>query len=831
MQNIRSRIRGAAPELGSSIDTIVGKWLAVLLERLKSTKAGFRPKQVNDPVWGTIELLPWEVALLDTPLLQRLRGVKQLGLAHLVFPGACHGRLEHTIGVVGVVENSLRTLQRQIDRWNRENPQKTLPEIEDRDRYAMRLAGLLHDMGHGPFSHAIEPVFEVEAPLVTSANADRASDWRRQIEAVRNELGQIYELNGTPSRSEAIAVMIVLSEAMTTALESDRLFTHKSRPADELQEILVAAIIGAAQGPGTSFLSAVVSSQIDADKLDYLARDAHHAGLEIGFDTDRLLSRMEVLLVREDNLDASLRPLRERAAKSEGGAFHQLGIAASGFGSFEQMLIGRTFLYDRLYHHHKVRAAEAMAQRLMLVAERDRNERLKLEEIFLPVDDETMLRIFAGEVTHPAIKMPSAPSKANSLARGILDRDLLHRAFAFRGRFIASPQGLDNESASANQQTLWRRIVKELDTLHGRYALGEKIFDLACRCAEALANSENTKERGVEWSHHLRSIGPEQIIVDLPLLKAEAIRILARYPDGSLKVPEFSFNPVKWSDAYELQKRTGYVFCPREVVAPISLASKIVFLAEFGASMAKEADGYIKAVASADKAMLSVLTAANIIDECAADHLQDKRRSLIAMRADDLATPKAWLQEDDEFPVRLKAELNRSLIVGLSAEHHAAFSKVLEATWIFVDEWFDSDKVTKELANEAELQERLRQCFKYQRLAVTEGSRTSGGFLDLFVENAITVENKFHDTATKRPETVAKSAGMQGRRYSIALDSQIVIVFSAYRCSPGSLPSKPSCVSAKKIAEHDKNRVEIRISLPFGAPTPSHEKAEAPKTQ
>src|SRR5262249_5010109 len=158
--------------------------------------------------------------------------------------------------------------------------------------------------------------------------------------------------------------MVVMSAAFTSVLASDRLFTERGRPADEVQEVIVAAIIGAVEGPGASHLSALISSQIDADKLDYLARDAYHAGLEIGFDTNRLLARLEVLHVRPDNVDASAMELRARAAQSAGNAFYQIGIAASGFGSFEQMLIGRTFLYDRLYHHHKVRAAEAMAQRL-----------------------------------------------------------------------------------------------------------------------------------------------------------------------------------------------------------------------------------------------------------------------------------------------------------------------------------------------------------------------------------------------------------------------------------------------------------------------------------
>ena len=72
----RKDLQKIAPALVNEVNTLVAGWLPA--ERLRG---GFRPKQVNDPIWGTVELLPWEVALLDTPLLQRMRGVKQLGLA------------------------------------------------------------------------------------------------------------------------------------------------------------------------------------------------------------------------------------------------------------------------------------------------------------------------------------------------------------------------------------------------------------------------------------------------------------------------------------------------------------------------------------------------------------------------------------------------------------------------------------------------------------------------------------------------------------------------------------------------------------------------------
>lgn len=522
--DLRRRLRHNTPALWAEIDALVSDWLEGLIASLGSDHPReFRPKQVNDPVWGTIELLPWEVALLDTPLLQRMRGVRQLGLAQLVFPGAGHSRLEHIIGVIGAIEELLRAVSRQIERWNLDNTSNPLPIVAGKDRYALRLAALFHDIGHGPFSHALEPVLEVSFGLLGAAAAavPGESNWRQDIKTVQNELKSSYALNGIPVVSETIAVMMVLSEPVFRVLGNDRLFTERGRATDELQEVLVAAIIGAVEGPGASYLSALISSQIDADKLDYLPRDAHHAGLDIGFDTDRLLSRLEVLHVRDDNVDASATELRARAARSPDKAFHQIGIAASGFGSFEQMLIGRTFLFDRLYHHHKVRAAEAMAQRLVLVAERDRGRRFNLVELFLNVGDDTLLRIFAGEITHPKIIIET--TRCAALARGILDRELHHRAFAFRGRFIASPPGLSSESAEPNRQTMWRRIVKDLDGLPARFDIGQEIYDVALRCTRALAEAGIDPPEMTGYKKTLETIGPEQIIVDLPALKADAI--------------------------------------------------------------------------------------------------------------------------------------------------------------------------------------------------------------------------------------------------------------------------------------------------------------------
>ena len=679
---------------------------------------------------------------------------------------------------------------------------------------------MLHDIGHGPFSHALEPVLETESPLGGSLEA---STWRGELKRAREALNETFELNKIPSTSETIAVAMVLSKSMHKVLSSDKIVTERGLEGRALQAAIAASIIGAVSGPGASHLCSLISSQIDADRLDYLTRDAHHAGLQIGFDTDRLLAKLEVLRVREENLDPGAIDLQERAAASPEGTFLQVGIAASGFGSFEQMLIGRTFLYDRLYHHHKVRAAEAMAQRSILVAERDRGSRFSLSEIFIGVDDETLLRIFSGEVTHAQLRV-SSPAAAG-LATGILDRDLLHRAYAFRGRFISMPPGMKPDAAEQTQNMLWGRIAKQLDNLGARYKLGQEIYELARACASEIGKGGIDTADMDRYGSSLDDIGPEQIIVDLTNSKTETIGILARYPNGAIRVPEFSFNPQKWADAYDLQKRTGYVFCPREVAPIIGLASKIVFLEQFGVQMSEPADGYIKAKA-AEPSWLPPLVAAGLIDDEVAELLTRRRFSLLSVKAEDLHVPAGWIRDDLDLATRLSVQLGRHLRGGLTAEHLKSLGRVLGALFAFVDTWFRSKRVSQDLADEGELQRSLREALEYQGLSVVEKAAASGGELDLFVEDAITVENKFY-AKPSRPERLAAAAGMQGRRYAVALDSQIVIVVLGHRVHPSQMLNKPSTVSVRPISCLDANRVEIRFSLPYGADVPSAEKAEA----
>src|ERR1043165_6401810 len=107
-------------------------------------------KQVHDSLWGTISLRPLEVALLDSPLLQRLRHLRQLGVVHWVYPGADHSRFEHSLGVLHQAQQLISAINRaSVTKYDR-------PVISEDDIQMLRVAALLHDVGHPVMSHVSE---------------------------------------------------------------------------------------------------------------------------------------------------------------------------------------------------------------------------------------------------------------------------------------------------------------------------------------------------------------------------------------------------------------------------------------------------------------------------------------------------------------------------------------------------------------------------------------------------------------------------------------------------------------------------------------------------
>lgn len=242
-----------------------------------------KPRLYRDPVHDTIAFAPdtaegrLMMALLDAREVQRLRRIRQLALSSLVYHGAEHSRFSHSIGVAWLARRMLDSIARGVD----------VPEDE---RLVTLAAALLHDVGHGPFSHALETL-------------------------------------GGGHHEERTLALILDSESEIHAILAATSPDFPGR---------VAARVGGTDS-SAPWLREIVSSQLDADRLDYILRDGHMTGVQIGrYDLERILAMLDV-------------------ADDGHLAFHTGGQAA-----VEGYLLARFHMYQQVYLHKTSRSAERM---------------------------------------------------------------------------------------------------------------------------------------------------------------------------------------------------------------------------------------------------------------------------------------------------------------------------------------------------------------------------------------------------------------------------------------------------------------------------------------
>jgi HD superfamily phosphohydrolase len=311
-------------------------------------------KEVNDPIWKIIRLSPLEVSILDTPLIQRLRGVKQLGLAHLVYPGATHTRLEHSVGVSHVAKRMFAGLAATMTS-SLDEPDRV------RCRTLMGVTGLLHDCGHLAFSHLGERVLE-------DVLADGFAAIRNIFAQAFSGVVRVYRSDGTvsaphPRPAELLSALFVISQSMVDLLNRQG---DLGLPAEEMVTAVASLILGYAPESlvfGRQylyFLKDIISGDIDADKIDYVARDGYFAGVPLAVDVERLLSQLVAIDLQPGSSAASFSlPAREVER------IYAIGLKPTGASAMEMLVLTRVYLFDRIYLHHKVKAAERLCESVL----------------------------------------------------------------------------------------------------------------------------------------------------------------------------------------------------------------------------------------------------------------------------------------------------------------------------------------------------------------------------------------------------------------------------------------------------------------------------------
>lgn len=446
-----------------------------------------KSQRIRDPLHDIIEFDESDFdqtlwSIIDTPEFQRLRRVRQLGFSEFVFPGATHTRFAHSIGVLQTARQLLAVVKRELgDAFN-----------PDREKIAL-MSALVHDVGHGPFSHAFEA-------------SQKALNKQRKIHK--------------PYKHEERSAQIVTEDTEISALIARK---HGVDCTKAISELLLS------EHP-TDIYSSIVSSQLDADRLDYIRRDRFMTGVSHGvFDYSWLVTNLQVgsIIYATDD--------------EEYGESEILILGKKSFQAAESYVLGLFHLYFTVYFHKATRSAEKMLTALLVrlgslcddgleaktgLTESDPLVRFAKNDSltnYLGLDD----TVIWGSLN----RMRTADDPQISMLSGrILDRNL-YKSVSLPSEF----QGGDNRE-------LRIKLQKQISDAKDCGILGEnEIF-------EDIASRNPYKRRGYDSAEALQKIfiidqgsGQQSDLSELSptvssLKERDLYRVYARDPDSADKV-------------------------------------------------------------------------------------------------------------------------------------------------------------------------------------------------------------------------------------------------------------------------------------------------------
>ena len=276
--------------------------------------------------------------LIDDPLFQRLRYIKQTGLTHYVYPGLRHTRFEHSLGVAYLMLTSLDWIAKNTRSvYGDSDAAKVALRLVDDPLYwcASGLAALLHDVGHLAWSHVFEAALRDASVLLTARE--------------RNEYTSIVSLRSHEELTIVASSVLLDKHAKTVCKD---VYSDIEQLKETVLSILQLAYYGEEAVPSAEerrilrIPARLLSGTVDVDRGDYLLRDSRSAGVSYGlYDLDRLI-RVLVLARLDEGL-------------------YDVGIVDKGVSVVENMLLGRMYMYTEVYMHDVVLAYEASASRLL----------------------------------------------------------------------------------------------------------------------------------------------------------------------------------------------------------------------------------------------------------------------------------------------------------------------------------------------------------------------------------------------------------------------------------------------------------------------------------
>lgn len=375
---------------------------------------------IRDPIHGFIKITSEECEIIDSSIFQRLRRIKQLAMAYHVYPGAVHTRFEHSLGVMDVAGRLCEKLKKYID---------------ESHRILIRKAALLHDIGHGPFSHVSEYILKE-----ISGSDNKGSKTEKIHERITN---RIIETNKNLSN--------VLSE----------------REREKICNLL-------ATGYDDPIHKSIISGPLDADKQDYLLRDSYYCGVTYGvYDIDQLHN---TLCCYEKN-----------------GEKH-LAIVRDGVHSLEQYILAKYYLTTQVYRHKVRLITDNMLKRaIKLAVQKDKIK--ELIDLYTYKENNKYVNNYLDWDDNRVASLLIQPEHRKEISSRIFFR-LINREL-YKRVFSESIDFLENIITKSDFQELYDKIKEDIESEIAEF-LNSKLCNCRISKEEVILNYFNIKSVRVQ---------------------------------------------------------------------------------------------------------------------------------------------------------------------------------------------------------------------------------------------------------------------------------------------------------------------------------------------